>query len=228
MGQEVRVGQVLCIIEAMKMMNQIESERAGKVVAVLAKNGEPVEFGQPRLALFRSGALGTAGARDVVLLRCTSAYPAPPDAMHLRTIPDLARSFGVPVGLSDHSFGCAAAVAAVALGAVLVEKHLTLSRSLPGPDSAFSLEPEEFGRMVAEVRTAERALGEVRYGPTPDEAPGRALRRSLFVVRDVRAGERFTAENVRAIRPADGLHTRHLEEVLGRRAARDACVILRG
>ncbi|MBZ5722041.1 MAG: pseudaminic acid synthase [Acidobacteriia bacterium] len=162
-----------------------------------------------------------AGATQIALLKCTSAYPASPDDMNLRSIPELARRFEVPVGLSDHTMGIAVPVAAVALGACLVEKHFTLSRSQKGPDSAFSLEPEEFKAMVDAVRAAERALGQVHFGSSAHEASSRAFRRSLFVVQDVRQGQILTAENVRSIRPGHGLHTRHLADVLGKRAARD-------
>jgi pseudaminic acid synthase len=162
-----------------------------------------------------------AGATQIALLKCTSAYPAPAEEMNLRTIPEMARRFGVPVGLSDHTMGIAAPVAAVALGACIIEKHLTLSRSSPGPDSAFSLEPQEFKAMVEGVRTAEKALGEVRFGLSAKEEASRTFRRSLFVVEDVKQGEIFTVSNVRSIRPGHGLHTRHLAEVLGKRAARE-------
>jgi N-acetylneuraminate synthase len=162
-----------------------------------------------------------AGATQIALLKCTSAYPALPEEMHLRTIPHLAQAFDVPVGLSDHSLGIAVPVAGVALGACIVEKHLTLSREAPGPDSAFSLEPHEFKAMVQAIRVAEKALGRVQYTPTEREEASRVFRRSLFVVQDVKAGELFTHENVRSIRPGYGLHTRYLERVLGRRAARD-------
>jgi N-acetylneuraminate synthase len=162
-----------------------------------------------------------AGAGGVALLKCTSAYPAPPEAMNLRTIPHLAEDFAAPAGLSDHTLGTTVPVAAVALGACIVEKHLTLSRALPGPDSAFSLEPDEFRAMVAAVRDAEKALGTARYGAGPEEAKSRAFRRSLFVVEDVRAGEPFTADNLRSIRPGCGLAPKHLDAVLGRRATAD-------
>ena len=162
-----------------------------------------------------------AGATQIALLKCTSAYPASPDDMNLRTIPELARKFNVPVGLSDHTIGIAVPVAAMALGACIIEKHLTLSRSRGGPDSAFSLEPHEFKEMVDTVREAERALGEVHFGISAQEASSRALRRSLFVVRDVKQGQVFTAENVRSIRPGCGLHTRHLHDIVGRRASRN-------
>lgn len=162
-----------------------------------------------------------AGATQIALLKCTSAYPAPAEEMNLRTIPEMARRFEVPVGLSDHTMGITAPVAAVALGACMIEKHLTLSRSTPGPDSAFSLEPHEFKAMVDAVRTAEQALGEVQFGLSGKEEASRAFRRSLFVVKDVKPGEIFTAKNVRSIRPGYGLHTRHLNAVLGKRAARE-------
>jgi N-acetylneuraminate synthase len=162
-----------------------------------------------------------AGATQIALLKCTSAYPARPEQMNLRTIPELARRFSVPAGLSDHTMGIAVPVAAVALGACILEKHITLSRSVPGPDSTFSLEPREFKDMVEAVRTAEKALGEVHFGPSEHEGSSRVFRRSLFVVQDVKRGESFTAGNVRSIRPGHGLHTRHLAQVLGQRAARD-------
>jgi N-acetylneuraminate synthase len=162
-----------------------------------------------------------AGATQIALLKCTSAYPALPEEMNLRTIPELSRRFGVPVGLSDHTMDSAVAVAAVALGACIIEKHLTLARSEPGPDSAFSLEPQEFKAMVDAVRTTEKALGTVHFGIEAKEASSRVFRRSLFVVQNVKRGEAFTAQNVRSIRPGYGLHTRHLAEVLGRCAAED-------
>lgn len=162
-----------------------------------------------------------AGATQIALLKCTSAYPAPPEEMNLKTIPAMADRFQVPVGLSDHTMGVAAPVAAVSLGANILEKHLTLSRSTPGPDSAFSLEPHEFKAMVDSVRVAEKALGEVHFGLSDKEQASRVFRRSLFVVQDIKQGEPFSAANVRSIRPGYGLHTRHFDEVLGKRAARD-------
>jgi pseudaminic acid synthase len=166
-------------------------------------------------------AAGDAGCTQVALLKCTAAYPALPDEMNLRTIPEMANRFQVPVGLSDHTAGIAVSVAAVALGACIIEKHITLSRSRPGPDSLFSLEPQEFKSMVEAVRIAEKALGEVHFGASPREESTRVFRRSLFIVEDVRQGQTLTAENVRSIRPGHGLHTRHLPEVLGKRAARN-------
>ncbi len=163
-----------------------------------------------------------AGARQLALLKCTSAYPAPAEEVNLRTIPHLAEAFDVPVGLSDHTLAIGVPVAAVALGACIVEKHLTLSRADGGPDSAFSVEPHEFKEMVEAIRVAENALGRVRYDVTDQERESRVARRSLFVVEDVKAGERFTRRNVRSIRAGHGLHTRYLGEILGRRAADDA------
>jgi pseudaminic acid synthase len=161
------------------------------------------------------------GATQIALLKCTSAYPAPAEEMNLRTIPEMARRFAVPVGLSDHTMGIAAPVAAVALGACIIEKHLTLSRATPGPDSAFSLEPHEFKAMVEAVRTAEKELGEAHFGVSGKEEASKVFRRSLFVVENVKQGEVFTEANVRSIRPGYGLHTRHLHEVLGKSAMRD-------
>jgi N-acetylneuraminate synthase len=162
-----------------------------------------------------------AGASGIVLLRCNSAYPAPAAEMDLRTIPDMIARWEVPVGLSDHTLGTTAAVTAVALGATVLEKHLTWSRAEETADAAFSIEPAEFADLVRRVREAEASLGTVRYGPSERERASLAYRRSLFVVRDVRAGERFSEENVRAIRPGHGLPPKELGNVLGRPATKD-------
>ena len=162
-----------------------------------------------------------AGNPELYLLKCSSAYPAPPDDMNLRTIPHLAETFGVKVGLSDHTLGSAAAVAAVVLGACVIEKHFCLSRSIPNPDAAFSMEPAEFRQMRDDIRAVERALGKVHYGVSAAEEGSAVFRRSLFIVRDMRAGEEFTAENLRSIRPGHGLAPRHYDAVLGRRAGED-------
>jgi len=191
----------------------------------IARTGKPVilSTGMATLAEIDEAVrtIGEAGGDELALLKCVSAYPAPPEEMNLRTIQNLAESFAVPVGLSDHTLGISVPVAAVALGATIVEKHFTKSRAVPGPDSAFSLEPQEFKAMVDAVRTAERAIGGVTYEVAPGERASRALRRSLFVVRSVAAGETFSEENVRSIRPGHGLHPRYMEKVLGRRANRD-------
>jgi len=162
-----------------------------------------------------------SGAKQVILLKCTSSYPAPMTDMNLRTIPDLSRKFGVPVGLSDHTLGSIVATVAVALGACVVEKHLTLSREVKGPDSAFSMEPEEFKCMVDSIRAVEISLGKVNYGATKSEDASKNFRRSLFVVKDIKAGAMFTEDNVHSIRPATGLPPRYLNKLLGRHAAKN-------
>ena len=161
------------------------------------------------------------GNNEITLLQCTSSYPAPVELANLRMIPNLAETFGVKSGLSDHTPGSAVAVAAVALGATMVEKHFILDRNLGGPDAAFSMEPEEFKRMVDEMRIVEKALGRVDYSLTEKKKASRKFARSLFVVEDVAAGAELTVENIRSIRPGDGMHPKHLPEILGRRAARD-------
>ena len=195
------------------------------LIEKMARTGKPliISTGMATLAEIEEaiGAARAAGAKEIALLRCTSSYPASADEMNLRSIPDLAERFGLPVGLSDHAPGIAVSVAAVALGASLIEKHLTLSRADGGPDAAFSMEPQEFRSLVEAVRSAEVSLGHVQYGPTEHERRTLPFRRSLFVVRNVKKGEMFTEDNVRSIRPADGLHPKHLPEVVGRRAACD-------
>ena len=161
------------------------------------------------------------GAQGVALLKCTSAYPAPARSVNLRTIPEMSRTFGVPVGLSDHTMGAIAATAATALGANIIEKHLTLSRAAGGPDASFSAEPDEFASMVRSIRATEEVLGGVVYGPTDAERSQVLFRRSLFVVRDMAAGEPFTRESVRSIRPGYGLPVKFLELILTRSATRD-------
>ena len=161
-----------------------------------------------------------AGA-GLALLHCTSGYPTPIGESNLRTIADLATRFGVVTGLSDHTLGIAVPVAAVALGASIIEKHFTLTRSDGSVDAAFSLEPGEFRQMAEACRSAFDALGSANYDLKPSEEAGRKLRRSLYLVADVAAGEILTPDNVRSIRPDLGLHTRHLDDVLGRKAAVD-------
>ncbi len=163
----------------------------------------------------------SSGSPQVLLLKCTSAYPAKPDEMNLTTIPDMQNRFHVPIGLSDHSMDLEVPMTAVAMGACMVEKHLTLDRKLGGADSAFSLEPNEFEQMVRSVRLVERCKGRVSYGPTPGERNSLSCRRSLYAVKDILAGEEIDRENVRSIRPAFGLHPRELEKVLGKRASRN-------
>ena len=159
-----------------------------------------------------------AGCQDLVLLKCTSTYPATPLNTHLRTIPHMRELFGCEVGLSDHTMGVGAAVAAVALGACVIEKHFTLRRADGGVDSAFSLEPQELAALVVETRRAWEAMGEVHYGPTEAEKASLVFRRSLYAVKDIPAGAALTRDNVRAIRPGLGLAPRHLDAVLGQQA----------
>lgn len=163
----------------------------------------------------------SAGCRDLVLLKCTSTYPATPENSHVRTIPHLRQLFDCEVGLSDHTLGIGAAVAAVALGAAVVEKHFTLRRADGGVDATFSLEPEEMRNLVVETERAWQSLGEVRYGPTSVEEASLAFRRSLYIVRDIKAGEAFSRANLRAIRPGRGLPPKFLDVILGRIAGRD-------
>jgi len=163
-------------------------------------------------------AIRQEGNDRIALLKCTSAYPALPEDMNLKTIPDMAERFRVPVGISDHTLGTTIPVAAIALGACIVEKHFTLSRKKPGPDSSFSLEPHEFQAMVEAIRGVEKALGTVNYDVTEHEMASRVFRRSLFVVEDITEGERFTGKNIRSIRPGHGLLPKYLPEILGKKA----------
>ena len=162
-----------------------------------------------------------AGGKQLALLKCSSAYPAPPGEMNLGAIRRMSDLFNVPVGLSDHSLGVAVPVAAVAVGACIIEKHLTFSRNDPGPDSTFSLEPGEFKTMVEAVRVAEKALRCDAIGVSEVERPNLAFRRSLFAVKALKAGELFSGENVCSIRPGNGLHPRCYEQVIGRKASVD-------
>jgi pseudaminic acid synthase len=158
---------------------------------------------------------------EIALLKCTCAYPALPEEMNLKTIPDLAEKYAVPVGISDHTLGVTVPVVAVALGARIVEKHFTLSRDVFGPDSEFSLEPEEFEEMVKAIRIAEKALGEISYRPARREEISKLYRKSLFITKDIKKGELLTKENIKSIRPGYGLHPRFLREVLGRCAVKN-------
>jgi pseudaminic acid synthase len=159
-----------------------------------------------------------AGAKEIILLRCVSSYPAKPEEMNLKTIPYMKELFGCSVGLSDHSLGIGASICAVALGADVIEKHFTLSREIKTPDSFFSIEPEELKELVTNIRIAEKALGKVYYEPTEDEKKNRVFRRSLFVVKDVEKGQVFSSENVKSIRPSDGLKPSCINMVLRRKA----------
>lgn len=162
-----------------------------------------------------------AGNEQFAFLRCASAYPAISDEMNLATMVDMGRQFNVPVGLSDHSMGSLAAVAAVSMGASIIEKHFCISREIDNPDSFFSMEPEEFARMVEDIRQVEKAKGIVKYGVTEQEKSNHIFRKSIFVTEDIKAGEEFSEHNVRVIRPGYGLHPREYEHVLGKVALQD-------
>ena len=163
----------------------------------------------------------SSGCTQLALLKCTSAYPASPSEMNLKTIPDMIRIFKSPVGLSDHTLGISVPVAAVSLGASIIEKHITLSRKAPGPDSSFSLEPDEFREMVDAIRTAEAALGKINYEISSKEKASRIFRRSIFAVNYVKKGEKFTSGNIRSIRPGHGLAPKYYDSVIGKTAKKD-------
>jgi N-acetylneuraminate synthase len=162
-----------------------------------------------------------AGCRDLVLLKCTSTYPASPENTNIRTIPHLRTLFDCEVGLSDHTMGSGVSIAAVALGATVIEKHFTLKRADGGVDSTFSMEPDEMRSLVVDSERAWAALGAVNYGPTAAERKSLGFRRSLYVVQDMKAGEQFTIYNLRAIRPGNGLQPKYYTEILGRRVKED-------
>lgn len=157
------------------------------------------------------------GNEDVTLLHCVSAYPAPMELVNLRTMMDMAERYGVRVGLSDHTMGADVAIAAVALGATMVEKHFILDRAIGGPDAAFSMQQDEFAAMVQSIRNVEKALGAVAYKTDPSAVKGREFSRSLYVAEDMKAGDVITEQNVRSVRPGFGLHPKYLPEILGKR-----------
>jgi N-acetylneuraminate synthase len=195
------------------------------LVARIARTGKPMimstGMASPAEIADALEAAQTAGAREIALLHCVSSYPARYEQANLRTLCDMRDRFGQIVGLSDHTPGSAVAVAAVALGACVIEKHVTMRRADGGVDSAFSLEPDEFERLKAECDAAHAALGRATYERSADERGNMQFRRSLYVTAPVAAGEAITERNVRSIRPGFGLAPKHLPEVLGRRAARD-------
>lgn len=164
----------------------------------------------------------SAGCRDLILLKCTSSYPSDPEHANLLTIPHMRETYQCPVGLSDHTLGIGTAVAATVLGAVLIEKHFTLSRHDDGIDSAMSMEPEDMRRLVEETRRAKASLGSCRYGPTEQERGGLHFRRSLYVAKDMKAGERFTKENLRSVRPGLGLPPKYYDQILNRPITQDS------
>lgn len=162
-----------------------------------------------------------AGNHDITLLRCVSAYPAPLENVNLRTMQDMKERYGVKVGLSDHTMGSDVAIAAVALGAEMVEKHFILDRAIGGPDAAFSMTVEEFKQMVTSIRNVEKALGKVDYPTDPTQIKGRQFSRSLYIAEDMKAGDILTEKNLRSVRPSYGLHPKYLKEILGKKVNRD-------
>ncbi|MBL8919445.1 MAG: pseudaminic acid synthase [Myxococcaceae bacterium] len=193
------------------------------LVEAMARHGKPmiISSGMASLAEVEAAVrvCHEVGNRDIAVLRCTSAYPADPRSMDLRSL-EILRGLGVVIGLSDHTRDNVAAITAVSLGARFIEKHFIVDRSWGGPDAFFSLEPADFRRLVDEVRTCEAALGRPRFGPSAEEQPSLAFRRSLFVARDVAAGQVLTCDDVRSVRPSNGLSPQHLPAVLGRTASR--------
>lgn len=195
------------------------------LIRYVAKTGKPMIMSTGMATLDEIGdaveAARSGGCTDIVLLHCTAAYPALPQDANLASISDLAQRFGVLCGLSDHTMGTIVATTAISLGAVVVEKHFTLARADGGVDSAFSLEPAELETLVQHAQTARSAIGSPAHMPTDAEASVLRNRRSLYVVAPIKKGDVFSLENIRSIRPANGLPPKRLDDVLGRRAAKD-------
>lgn len=191
-----------------------------ELIRLCAQTGKPLIISTGMASIIEIAeavqAAREAGAKDIVLLKCTSAYPAPPEAINLNTIPHLAQTFGLQVGLSDHTMGVGVAVAATALRATVIEKHFTLARSDGGVDSSFSLEPLELAQLVSETKNAHAALGKVSYAQGDLETSFKKYRRSLFFVRAIEAGQIITRDDVRALRPGDGLPPKSIESIIGR------------
>ncbi len=195
------------------------------LICKVAKTGKPIiiSTGMASIAELDETvrAVREAGGKDLILLKCTSTYPATPTNSHLQTIPHLEKLFQCQVGLSDHTMGVGVSVAAVALGATVIEKHFTTSRADGGVDSAFSLEPHEMKVLVVETERAWQSLGHIQYGPTHAEQTSVKYRRSLYITKDLRAGDVFTKENVRAIRPGNGLAPKYFDLVIGEKVKQD-------
>ena len=194
------------------------------LIQYVARKGKPVimSVGMGSIGEIEE-AVGVVKKADcpLALLKCSSAYPAIPDSMNLRTIPNMKDVFGVPVGLSDHSMGSVAAVTAVALGANIIEKHFCISREVENPDASFFMEPKEFAKMVKDIRDAEKALGKICYEVTSQEMENRKFRKSIFVSKDIKKGERITTDNIKVVRPGYGLEPKFYERVLGQVAVCD-------
>lgn len=195
------------------------------LIEYVAKTRKPLMFstGMATVSEIKEAisAARSAGAKDIILLKCVSSYPAIPEEMNLKTIPNMKELFDCQIGLSDHTLNNSIAIAAVSLGAVVVEKHFTLSRKINTPDSFFSIEPQELKELVGNIRIVEKALGDVHYGLTAEEKKNRVFRRSLFVVEDVKAGEKFTEKNIRSIRPGYGLRPKYLREIIGKKSKKN-------
>lgn len=192
------------------------------LIEYIASKGKPIimSTGMASLGEIEEAvaAIRKQGNNDIVLLRCASAYPAVTNQMNLRTMVNMGEIFQVPVGLSDHSMGSVGAVAAVALGAKVIEKHFCIDRSIENPDASFSMNPEEFAQMTADIRQAEKAIGSVKYGASEQEKENVIFRRSIFCTKDIKAGEEITVDNVKVIRPGYGLAPKYYKEVLGQTA----------
>ena len=195
------------------------------LIKYVASKGKPmiVSTGMASLEEIKEAVdcVHSVGNNQLALLKCSSAYPAVSNDMNLAAMQELARIFNVPTGLSDHSEGSIGAVASVVLGGSIIEKHFCLSRNIKTPDSSFSMEPAEFAAMVRDVRTAEKTIGKVFFGPSESEKSNYGFRRSIFIVKDVKAGEKITEDNIRIIRPGDGLKPKYYEEVLGKTFSKD-------
>jgi len=195
------------------------------LIEYIAKKGKPIimSTGIAKMGDIQDAidACKRMGNNDIALLKCTSAYPSPLEDINLKTIPNMKDTFKTVVGLSDHTMGHAVAIGAVALGAKIVEKHLTLRRADGGADSKFSMEPEEFKLMVDSIRSIEKALGEVTYDLTEKQRNSREHSRSLFVVEDIKRGEVFTEKNIKSIRPGFGLESKYINDIIDRKASKD-------
>lgn len=195
------------------------------LIEYVASKGKPIimSTGMSTLAEIDEAvtAIRKQGNNQIALLRCASAYPAITDEMNLMTMKNMGEVFGVPVGLSDHSMGSVGAVTSVALGGKIIEKHFCLDRAIENPDSSFSMNPEEFAKMVEDIRQAEKAIGIVKYGATEQEKSNVVFRKSIFAVKDIKKGEKLTNENVRVIRPGYGLKPKYYKKILGQYALRD-------
>ena len=195
------------------------------LIEYVASKGKPIimSTGMASLGEIEDAvsAIRNQGNNKIALLRCASAYPAITDEMNLATMVNMKETFGVPVGLSDHSMGSIGAVPAVALGASIIEKHFCLDRAIDNPDASFSMNPDEFHQMVTDIRQTEKAIGTIQYGPNVQEMDSIIFRKSIFCIKDISAGDELTQDNIRVIRPGYGLKPKYYEQVLGKHALKD-------